>query len=141
MKAETELNALLEEQEALEKELETTKKENEIVEKKVKELTLKMPFFLRNEQSSIPPPEGEVTLVFTDVQSSTLQWEHRPEAMAASLVIHNQIMRKLITKHKGYEVKTEGDAFMVNNYEIFAFFIYFSLRLLFLRLFRLFNGV
>ena len=119
IKAEKDLGALQDEQEKLQTELEATKKENEAVEKKVKELTLKMPFFLKNEQSSIPPPEGEVTLVFTDVQSSTLQWEHRPEAMAASLAIHNKLMRQLITKHKGYEVKTEGDAFMVN---IFSFF-------------------
>lgn len=83
------------------------------MEKKVRELTLKMPFYLNNSGNVVTPPKDDVTLVFTDVQSSTLQWEERPDAMAEALSIHNQLMRKLITKYQGYEVKTEGDAFMV----------------------------
>eukprot|EP01104_Vermistella_antarctica_P016848 TRINITY_DN5846_c0_g1_i1.p1 TRINITY_DN5846_c0_g1~~TRINITY_DN5846_c0_g1_i1.p1 ORF type:complete len:1137 (+),score=298.65 TRINITY_DN5846_c0_g1_i1:198-3413(+) len=60
------------------------------------------------------PPTGEVTLVFTDVQGSTTQWETHPEIMAAALSRHNRRIRELIAEHHGYEVKTEGDAFMVS---------------------------
>ncbi len=33
--------------------------------------------------------------------------------MHAALALHNQLLRALIAEHRGYEVKTEGDAFMV----------------------------
>ena len=61
---------------------------------------------------SIDPPEGDVTLVFTDIQGSTVQWESDPDTMAHNLGLHNACMRELLRKHDGYEVKTEGDAFM-----------------------------
>eukprot|EP01065_Artemidia_motanka_P006865 TRINITY_DN13364_c1_g1_i1.p1 TRINITY_DN13364_c1_g1~~TRINITY_DN13364_c1_g1_i1.p1 ORF type:complete len:1065 (+),score=107.38 TRINITY_DN13364_c1_g1_i1:1183-4377(+) len=60
-----------------------------------------------------PPPTGLVTLAFTDVQSSTALWEAAPEVMRTALALHNGIFRTLIAKWRGYEVKTEGDAFMV----------------------------
>lgn len=61
-----------------------------------------------------PAPQGEVTLVFTDVQGSTVQWEKTPKAMKQALRIHNDLMRKIFSSYGGYEVKTEGDAFMVS---------------------------
>eukprot|EP00755_Sulcionema_specki_P035327 Sspe_Gene.2444::Locus_814_Transcript_1_1_Confidence_1.000_Length_4312::g.2444::m.2444 len=60
------------------------------------------------------PPVGQVALVFTDIQSSTALWEKQPDVMMHSIQLHNTIMRRLIAKHSGYEVKTEGDAFMVS---------------------------
>eukprot|EP01064_Diplonema_japonicum_P039256 TRINITY_DN9797_c0_g1_i1.p1 TRINITY_DN9797_c0_g1~~TRINITY_DN9797_c0_g1_i1.p1 ORF type:complete len:1304 (+),score=235.24 TRINITY_DN9797_c0_g1_i1:35-3946(+) len=60
-----------------------------------------------------PPPKGLVTLVFTDVQSSTTLWDNSAEGMKVALAQHNKILRRLIEKYRGYEVKTEGDAFMV----------------------------
>ncbi|KAJ9448846.1 Adenylate cyclase [Diplonema papillatum] len=59
------------------------------------------------------PPEGTVTIVFTDVQSSTMLWDTCPRDMKKALDIQNKLLRELIGIYQGYEVKTEGDAFMV----------------------------
>lgn len=56
-------------------------------------------------------PTGNVTLVFTDIEGSTRLWERYGDAFKASLDAHNQIIRKALKTHSGYEVKTEGDAF------------------------------
>lgn len=56
-------------------------------------------------------PTGNVTLVFTDIEGSTRLWERYGDAFKASLDAHNQIIRKALAAHSGYEVKTEGDAF------------------------------
>jgi len=58
-------------------------------------------------------PTGNVTIMFTDVQSSTLLWDKYPEAMALALEQHNRLIRERLTEHGGYEVKTIGDSFMV----------------------------
>ncbi|MBI2944610.1 MAG: AAA family ATPase [Candidatus Wallbacteria bacterium] len=58
-------------------------------------------------------PVGCVTLVFTDVEGSTALWEAQPGAMREGIALHNRLMRESIRRRRGYEVKTEGDAFMV----------------------------
>ena len=58
-------------------------------------------------------PTGQVTLVFTDVQGSTVLWDQVPDGMRESLALHDAIMRETLGAAEGYEVKTEGDAFMV----------------------------
>jgi len=58
-------------------------------------------------------PRGEIALVFTDVQGSTVLWERIPTAMRTALDLHNGLLRKRLEVWRGYEVKTEGDAFMV----------------------------
>eukprot|EP00755_Sulcionema_specki_P019441 Sspe_Gene.69470::Locus_40956_Transcript_1_1_Confidence_1.000_Length_1097::g.69470::m.69470 len=58
------------------------------------------------------PPEGEVALVFTDIEGSTETWEACPRGMRRGIATHNSIMRRLMEVHSGYEVKTIGDAFM-----------------------------
>lgn len=58
-------------------------------------------------------PSGTVTIVFTDVQDSTKLWDRDPTMMRQVLTAHDAIMRSAITRCGGYEVKTEGDAFMV----------------------------
>ena len=53
-----------------------------------------------------------VTIVHTDIQGSTRLWEQAPQAMRSALERHDQIQRALITAHHGYEIRTEGDAFL-----------------------------
>ncbi|MBZ0135478.1 MAG: tetratricopeptide repeat protein [Planctomycetes bacterium] len=58
-------------------------------------------------------PTGTVTIVFTDIEDSTALWERHGRAFESCLSRHNEILRELIAANAGYEVKTEGDAFMV----------------------------
>jgi len=58
-------------------------------------------------------PTGTVTMVFTDIQGSTALWERFGDRFGSALALHHQILREQIASHNGYEVKTEGDAFMV----------------------------
>ena len=63
---------------------------------------------------NVKAPIGNVTLVFTDVESSTMLWDELPQyVMEDALEVHNNVVRKLLRTHGGYEVKTEGDGFMV----------------------------
>lgn len=62
----------------------------------------------------VEAPVGEVSLVFTDIKSSTLLWETYPIAMRAAIKMHNEVMRRQLRLIGGYEVKTEGDAFIVS---------------------------
>ncbi|KAI5789099.1 hypothetical protein EDC01DRAFT_631149 [Geopyxis carbonaria] len=61
----------------------------------------------------VKAPDGELAMVFTDIKSSTLLWETFPVAMRSGIKIHNTLMRRQLRNVGGYEVKTEGDAFMV----------------------------
>ncbi|KAG9284485.1 hypothetical protein G9A89_014089 [Geosiphon pyriformis] len=65
-------------------------------------------------QKEIPPPTGQIALVFTDIKNSTFLWETIPTAMRHAIKQHNSIMRRQLRNIGGYEVKTEGDAFMVS---------------------------
>lgn len=69
---------------------------------------------LRRLQAEVPAPEGDVSIVFTDIKSSTLMWETFPSAMRSAIRLHNEVMRRQLRIIGGYEVKTEGDAFMVS---------------------------
>ena len=68
---------------------------------------------LRRLQPEIAPPTGNLAVVFTDIKSSTFLWELFPDAMRTAIKTHNDIMRRQLRIFGGYEVKTEGDAFMV----------------------------
>eukprot|EP00127_Corallochytrium_limacisporum_P003949 Clim_evm34s155 gene=Clim_evmTU34s155 len=63
--------------------------------------------------ANVEPPTGDVTLVFTDIKNSTLLWETQETAMRSAVRMHHELMRKILLYRHGYEVKTEGDAFMV----------------------------
>eukprot|EP01064_Diplonema_japonicum_P033200 TRINITY_DN6490_c0_g1_i1.p1 TRINITY_DN6490_c0_g1~~TRINITY_DN6490_c0_g1_i1.p1 ORF type:complete len:1027 (+),score=131.90 TRINITY_DN6490_c0_g1_i1:49-3129(+) len=59
------------------------------------------------------PREGVISIVFTDIQSSSSLWGQFPEEMDVALTTHHKIFRELIERYEGYEVKTIGDAFMI----------------------------
>ncbi|HEY5651332.1 MAG TPA: adenylate/guanylate cyclase domain-containing protein [Acidimicrobiia bacterium] len=58
-------------------------------------------------------PTGVVSFLFTDVEGSTRLWEADPEGMAASLALHDRIMRTVIETRQGHVFSTAGDAFAV----------------------------
>eukprot|EP01012_Entosiphon_sulcatum_P006230 TRINITY_DN12929_c0_g1_i1.p1 TRINITY_DN12929_c0_g1~~TRINITY_DN12929_c0_g1_i1.p1 ORF type:complete len:1238 (+),score=176.43 TRINITY_DN12929_c0_g1_i1:1183-4896(+) len=59
-------------------------------------------------------PHGDcVAIVFTDIQDSTKLWEFDGTGMHLALAVHNLIIRRAISVTGGYEVKTQGDSFMV----------------------------
>ena len=62
-------------------------------------------------QDEVEPPTGHIALVFTDIRNSTHLWEVNP-GMQSAMVLHNNLLRRQLRFCGGYEVKTEGDAFM-----------------------------
>ena len=61
----------------------------------------------------VEAPTGDLSMVFTDIKNSTTLWENHPLAMQSAIKSHNEVMRRQLRVIGGYEVKTEGDAFMV----------------------------
>jgi NitT/TauT family transport system substrate-binding protein len=59
------------------------------------------------------PLSGNCTVLFTDVQDSTFLWNKDAEVMKEALDQHNNVLRELLVTYQGYEVKTQGDSFMV----------------------------
>lgn len=59
------------------------------------------------------PPTGDVTLVFTDIEGSTRLWQLLSGGFQTILRHHHIVMRTCLAAHHGYEVKTEGDSFMI----------------------------
>ncbi|KAL9127566.1 MAG: hypothetical protein Q9217_003583 [Psora testacea] len=62
----------------------------------------------------VEAPTGDLALIFTDIKNSTMLWETYPVAMRSAIKSHNEVMRRQLRVIGGYEVKTEGDAFMVS---------------------------
>lgn len=62
----------------------------------------------------VDAPTDYVSIIFTDIKNSTVMWETFPVAMRSAIKIHNSVMRRQLRIIGGYEVKTEGDAFMVS---------------------------
>eukprot|EP00796_Vickermania_ingenoplastis_P007392 gene7392-5205_t len=57
-----------------------------------------------------------VTLMFTDIQSSTALWASFPEQMTEAMNVHHRLIREQILLHNCYEVKTIGDSFMIASH-------------------------
>ena len=59
-------------------------------------------------------PDGTVTILFSDIEDSTILTERLgDERWLEVLREHNAIFRDLISAHDGYEVKSQGDGFML----------------------------
>src|SRR5687767_7023115 len=56
-------------------------------------------------------PTGTVTLLFTDIEGSTIRWEHQSQAMHTALTRHGAILQSAIDSYSGTVFKTVGDAF------------------------------
>lgn len=65
-------------------------------------------------EAEVPAPTNKPSIVFTDIKNSTNMWEMYPFAMRSAIKLHNEVMRRQLRRIGGYEVKTEGDAFMVS---------------------------
>jgi adenylate cyclase len=70
-------------------------------------------------QQEIEPPTGQVAIVFTDIVNSTALWETNP-GMPTAIKMHHNLMRRQLRLDGGYEVKTEGDSFMVSFQSVTA---------------------
>ncbi|TMB68783.1 MAG: hypothetical protein E6J43_05610, partial [Chloroflexi bacterium] len=59
-------------------------------------------------------PDGTVTIMFSDIEGSTSMADRLGDARFMELLReHNAIVREQIKAHRGFEVKSEGDGFMV----------------------------
>ncbi len=70
------------------------------------------------ERPDLPPkavaPDGTVTILFTDIEGSTAMTERLGDQRWLELLRgHNAIVRKRVAAHEGFEVKSEGDGFML----------------------------
>ena len=59
-------------------------------------------------------PDGTVTILFTDIEGSTAMTERLGDRRAQEILhAHNAIVRRALKVHGGFEVKSQGDGFMV----------------------------
>jgi adenylate cyclase len=61
----------------------------------------------------VPAPEGHLAIVFTDIVKSTDIWESNTNAMISAMKLHDDTVRNLTVRNSGYEVKQNGDGFMI----------------------------
>jgi class 3 adenylate cyclase len=52
----------------------------------------------------VRPPEGEVTIVFSDISRAASLWEFDAAVMRDATLLHNGLLRDLLKNHHGYEV-------------------------------------
>jgi serine/threonine protein kinase len=59
-------------------------------------------------------PDGTVSILFSDIENSTMMTERLGDLRAQQVLHdHNDMVRKQVVQHKGFEVKSMGDGFMV----------------------------
>ncbi len=59
-------------------------------------------------------PDGTVTLLFSDIEGSTAKTEELGDQLWMEVLReHNAIVREQLAAHDGFEVKSEGDGFML----------------------------
>jgi predicted ATPase/class 3 adenylate cyclase len=63
--------------------------------------------------TSVEAPSGTVTFLFTDIETSTQQWEAAPEEMRDALARHDEILRSAFEANRGRVFAAGGDGFAV----------------------------
>ncbi|HUS60633.1 MAG TPA: adenylate/guanylate cyclase domain-containing protein, partial [Acidimicrobiales bacterium] len=59
-------------------------------------------------------PDGTVTIMFSDIEAYTEMTERLGDNGAQQVLRrHNELVRKAIAEHGGFEVKSQGDGFMI----------------------------
>jgi serine/threonine protein kinase/ABC-type phosphate transport system substrate-binding protein len=53
---------------------------------------------------NVSAPDGTVTLAVSDMADTTQAWTLHPVAMCEATLLHNTIARRLLVRHRGYEV-------------------------------------
>lgn len=70
-----------------------------------------------SERPSMRPaaaPDGTVTMLFSDIEGSTAMNERLGDVRWLELLrVHHALVREEVHKHGGYEVKSQGDGFMI----------------------------
>ncbi len=68
----------------------------------------------RPDLSAHVAPDGTVTILFSDIEDSTLMTERLgDERWLEVLRAHNSLFRRRLREHGGFEVKSQGDGFML----------------------------
>ena len=60
-----------------------------------------------------PLPTGTLTLLFSDIEGSTLMLNRLGDRWAEALSAQRDILRAAFAEHDGHEMGTEGDSFFV----------------------------
>ncbi|MFI4978343.1 MAG: BTAD domain-containing putative transcriptional regulator [Solirubrobacterales bacterium] len=57
-------------------------------------------------------PSGTVTFLLTDLEGSTRRWDRNPAEMRQAMVVHDEVLGRLVTAHGGLQVESgrEGDS-------------------------------
>jgi class 3 adenylate cyclase/predicted ATPase len=63
-----------------------------------------------------PLDRRTLAFLFTDIEGSTRRWEAFPEAMVAALEQHDDLLRRVVTEHRGTAFHFSGDG-MVASFE------------------------
>ncbi len=64
--------------------------------------------------STVAGPGSTITILFTDIQDSTGMTERLGDRRVQEILhTHNAIVRQQVAAHKGFEVKSMGDGFMI----------------------------
>ena len=64
--------------------------------------------------AALAAPDGQVTILFSDIEDSTLITERLGDQRWLEVLrAHNALFRRLVSSHGGFEVKNQGDGFML----------------------------
>jgi class 3 adenylate cyclase len=72
----------------------------------------------RQKQPSSGSSGKDVVYLETDLQSSTKLWEHHTDLMHKTIKVHHNLMRSLALEYFGWELATEGDAFLLAFHDV-----------------------